>query len=71
MLNIGHRPTLKEKNKIKTIEVNIFNFEKNIYNEKLTIFFKNWIREEKNFSSLEELKRQLFSDKKQILNISK
>ena len=66
MLYIGNRPTLDGKN--QTIEVNIFDFNANIYNENITIFFKKFIREDKKFNSLEELKNQLTKDKEKILS---
>ena len=61
MLNIGFNPTFEGKK--LSIELNIFNFESNIYNKKITVFFKNKIRNEKKFNSIEELKNQLSKDK--------
>lgn len=67
MLNIGIKPTFK-KNK-KTIEVNIFNFEKNIYGEKICVKFIEFLREEKKFDNKENLKKQLKTDKKIAIKI--
>jgi len=64
MLYIGNRPTLDGKN--QTIEVNIFDFNENIYNENITLFLKKFIREDKKFNSLSELKKQLIKDKKKL-----
>ena len=61
MLYIGTRPTLKEFNN-KTIEVHIFNFNKAIYGDKLRIEFVDYIREDKQFDDLENLKLQLQKD---------
>ena len=61
MLNIGHNPTIE--NAKWSIEVNIFNFNKSIYGEKITIFFIDRMRDEVKFNSLEELKNQLALDK--------
>lgn len=61
MLNIGNRPTIQ--NAKWSVEVNIFEFNKNIYNENLTICFISRMREEKKFDSIEELKNQLTKDK--------
>jgi len=61
MLNIGIRPTLNI-NKL-SIEVNIFDFNENIYNEYLTIYLIDRIRDEIRFSNLEELTNQLIKDK--------
>lgn len=61
MLYIGNRPTI---NGIKrNIEVNIFNFEAEIYGESLTVHFHAYIRGDMKFNDLEELKQQLHQDK--------
>ena len=67
MMNIGFRPTISDNNE-KIIEVNIFNFDKDIYNEILKIGFIEKIRDEKKFDSLNELKKQLLADKKYSIN---
>jgi riboflavin kinase/FMN adenylyltransferase len=61
MLNIGMRPTIEGLG--RTIEVNIFNFDKEIYGEELEILFLEFIRLEKKFNGIEALKEQLNSDK--------
>ncbi len=69
MLNIGKRPTVDGTNRV--IEVNIFNFDADIYGEQLCISFIDRIRDEQKFPSLDELKKQLFLDRKkseEILN---
>jgi riboflavin kinase/FMN adenylyltransferase len=61
MLYIGNRPTI---NGIKqNIEVNIFDFNKEIYGESITVYFHKRIRDDVKFSDLEELKVQLHKDK--------
>lgn len=62
MMNIGYRPTVSEE-KIKSLEVNIFNFNKDIYNETLTIHFVKLLRQEQKFSDVNALKKQLEIDK--------
>jgi riboflavin kinase/FMN adenylyltransferase len=62
MLYIGSSPTISE-NKEKTIEVHIFDFEKDIYGQKINILFKNFIRSDKKFENLNELSTQLKMDK--------
>jgi len=61
MLNIGYRPTVGGK--LKTIEVNIFDFKKDIYGENIAVDFIDKIRDEKKFEDIEELKNQLQADK--------
>jgi riboflavin kinase / FMN adenylyltransferase len=64
MLNIGTNPTFS--NTERTIELNIFNFEGNIYGEILEIDFYNRIRDEVKFDSPEFLKEQLYKDKQSV-----
>lgn len=61
MLNIGNRPTVDGT--FQTVEVNIFDFDREIYGENLTVEFLQKIREEQKFSSLEALKWQIYQDK--------
>ncbi len=67
MSNIGIRPTLKEHQ--LTVEVNIFDFNHNIYGEKITIYFVQHTREEKKFKDLELLRRRLIIDKIKVSKI--
>jgi|TARA_B110000459_G_C16624833_1_gene504447 riboflavin kinase/FMN adenylyltransferase len=68
MLNIGNRPTLKN-NKKETIEVNIFNFDEEIYDQEIKIEFFEKIRDEQKFENLSELTNQLKIDKEHVLQI--
>lgn len=61
MMNIGKRPTI-DNDAAKSIEVNIFNFNKDIYNQKLKIQLFSRFRDETKFSSIETLKEQLIKD---------
>lgn len=65
MLNIGNRPTIGGDN--KTIEVNIFDFDRDIYESEITIEFVDLIRKEIKFSSLDALKEQLKADKAAVI----
>jgi riboflavin kinase/FMN adenylyltransferase len=69
MLYIGYRPTVGGKR--KSIEVNIFNFDKEIYGDSLVVNFHKLIRSDSTFKDLEELKNQLIKDKEQSLLILK
>lgn len=69
MMNIGMRPTINGTT--KTIEVNIFNFEKDIYGDFLKIEFVKKIREEQKFESFDHLKQQLYKDQNTVKNIFK
>ena len=61
MCNIGVRPTVGGS--ARTIETNIFDFDEDIYGLDLSIRFRRFLRPEKKFSSLEELKCRLALDR--------
>lgn len=61
MTNIGYRPTIDADH--LTIEVNIFDFNQDIYNQVITLSFVERIRNERRFASLGELQLQLANDK--------
>lgn len=67
MLYIGNRPTVNGTK--RNIEVNIFDFAKDIYGESLTLYFHKLIRGDAKFSDLEGLKAQLGIDKQDALRI--
>ena len=69
VLNIGNRPTVDGV--LRTIEVNIFDFDKEIYGEKLTVNFVKRIRSEVKFGGLDELKAQIAKDKIEAIQILK
>ena len=61
MMNIGVRPTVDGKKRM--IEVNIFDFDEDIYTQILRVHVKHYIRGEVKFNGLDELKTQLLKDK--------
>ena len=67
MMNIGHRPTIG--NKAKSIEVNLFNFDRDIYDKIISIDVVVKIRDEKKFSSINALKAQLSKDEEHCLKL--
>lgn len=69
MSNIGYRPTVNHGE--LTIEVNIFDFDEQIYDEQITISFVDRLRDEQKFASLEDLKEQLKKDKQSTLSLLK
>ena len=60
MMNIGVRPTVNGTK--KTIEVNIFNFSEDIYGKKIRVHIRSFLRKEKKFSGVDELRSQLEKD---------
>jgi len=69
MMNIGVRPTIDAK--MRMIEVNIFDFDDDIYGQTLRVSVKHYLRGEIKFSSLDKLKQQLLLDKEQALKLLK
>ncbi|NQV03794.1 MAG: hypothetical protein HQ542_14180 [Bacteroidia bacterium] len=67
MANIGFRPTLDKPS--FTVEVNIFDFNKDIYGEEITIRFLERIRDEIRFKSMEELVTQIAKDEEETRKI--
>ena len=67
MMNIGHRPTIGANE--KSLEVHLFNFNKDIYGEQISVDIISKIRDEKKFSSIEALKDQLVKDENHCLKL--
>lgn len=65
MLSIGNRPTLQNSN--ERVEVNIFDFDKEIYGQTVKVTVKKYLRGQEKYSSLDELKNQLALDKENSL----
>ena len=63
--NLGYRPTFKQKKIL--LEVHLFNYSGNLYNKLLSVEFIKFIREEKKFKNVNQLKSQIKKD----LNIAK
>jgi riboflavin kinase/FMN adenylyltransferase len=67
MMSIGFRPTVDGKKRV--IEVNIFNFNEDIYGRLLRVYVKKYLREEIKFNSLDELVKQIDQDKIESLKV--
>ncbi len=65
--NFGTKPTFGEKN-IPIFETHIFDFSQNLYGKKIIIEFVDFIRKERKFDSIEELKAQIEKDVKACKN---
>ena len=58
--NLGYRPTFNGKKIL--LEVHLFNFSGNLYNKYLTVEFLKFIRKEKKFRNIDQLKKQIKAD---------
>lgn len=70
MLNIGYRPTVGRDNQL-SIEVHIFDFQKNIYGRQITLEIIKHVRNEIQFTNVNDLKSQLERDLMESKNILK
>ncbi len=68
IINIGNNPTVGKLSK-NILESHLLNFDGDLYNKEIQVFFYDWIRGESKFSSLEELKNQLDKDSKYFYKI--
>ena len=67
MMSIGFRPTVDGKKRV--IEVNLFDFNKEIYGETIRVYVKKFLRAEIKFNTLEELVKQINQDKINSLQV--
>ena len=67
MMSIGFRPTVDGKQRV--IEVNIFDFDEEIYGQHLKVYVKKYLREEVKFDGLEALVKQIDQDKIDSLKV--
>ncbi len=69
MANVGPRPSFP--NDPPSLEVPIFNFNHDLYGQSLTVYFEAFIRTQKKFSGLDELKAQLEDDQQTAIRLLK
>jgi riboflavin kinase/FMN adenylyltransferase len=69
MLSIGSNPTVNSNIQARTIEVNILDFDKDIYGRDITVIFRKWLREEIKFENTEQLAEQMKLDKQHVLQL--
>ncbi|MFD1426258.1 riboflavin kinase/FMN adenylyltransferase [Kroppenstedtia sanguinis] len=62
MMNIGYRPTFRDPDPVKTLEVHLFDLDENLYGDRLEVEFLHRIRGEQPFASVTALTEQLKSD---------
>ncbi|HWB59586.1 MAG TPA: bifunctional riboflavin kinase/FAD synthetase [Chthoniobacteraceae bacterium] len=69
VVNIGVRPTVEKQAGERLLEVHLFDFEKSIYGEDIEVAFRKFLRPEKKFAGLDELKAQIAQDAKDARSI--
>ncbi len=70
MLNIGHKPTVANGDRVH-IEVHLLYFHGDLYGKTITVDFRKRLRDEMDFGSIENLKQQLYIDRKQTREVLK
>ena len=68
VMNIGNRPTIDGQN--ISIEVHLLNWQGDLYNKQLKVRLVKFIREEKKFASLDELKEQIKKDCQSVISVN-
>ena len=64
MLSIGTNPTIDDKSKSLHTEVYILDFDQDIYDQQITIKFRDFLHDEIKFEGLEKLIEKLDEDKR-------
>ena len=67
MLSIGTRPTLNDT--VEKVEVNLFEFDKMIYGQKIRVDVKHFLRHQEKYSDLQAMVEQLHKDKENSLSL--
>lgn len=68
MMNIGTRPTVEDGGD-RTVEVHLFDFQREIYGEPITVHLRHRLRDEARFNGLDALKQQLDADRRKALHL--
>ena len=68
MLNIGNRPTIDDDGE-QSIEAHLIGFDGDLYGKQATVHFVRYLRPEQRMESLDELRRQLETDKEEALRV--
>lgn len=66
MMNIGFNPTVGGES--QTIEIHFFDFNEDLYNQKIAVSMLEYIRSEEKFESVDLLKEQLEKDKQTAIS---
>ncbi len=69
MLSIGSNPTVNNDPDVRNIEVNILDFEGDIYNKRISVLFRNRLRDEKKFENTDQLVEQMKLDREHTIRL--
>lgn len=69
MLSVGSNPTVNNDTGKRSIEVNILNFDEDIYGKTISVLFRKRLRDEIKFENTEQLAKQMEQDKSDTLRL--
>ncbi len=69
MMSIGTNPTVNKDARVRSVEVNIFNFDRDIYGEEIEVIFRFRLRDEQKFDSIRQLSHQIELDKEKVIEL--
>lgn len=69
VLSIGYNPTVDPGRKERSVEVNIFDFEDDLYGKTVTVFFRYRLRDEKKFENTDKLIKQMVADRDEAMRL--
>ena len=69
VVNLGYKPTVENQGAEKLVEAHIFDAQLKLYGERITVYFMHFLREEKCFAGLHELKEQINMDCREALGV--
>jgi riboflavin kinase/FMN adenylyltransferase len=69
MMSIGTNPTVNKNPGVRSVEVNVFDFDKNIYGEEIAVIFRFRLRDEQKFSDIRQLSHQIELDKENAIQL--
>lgn len=67
--NVGVKPTFHDNMERVSIEVHLFDFDRSIYGENVTVYWHHFIRREQKFSGIDELTGQIAKDKQKAVEL--
>lgn len=67
--NVGVKPTFHDNLERVSIEVHLFDFDRSIYGENVTVYWHHFIRREQKFSGIDELTGQIAKDKQKAVEL--
>jgi riboflavin kinase / FMN adenylyltransferase len=69
MLSIGSNPTVNNDISVRSIEVHILNFDRDIYGSQISVIFRKRLRDEIKFENIDQLAEQMMRDKQTTLRL--